>query len=154
MVEDQEMLDYRAAMAEQHAKLSDFLTFKAESKVLSKKFSDLASSGRMRTGDSHISDGTAGGGRRHRGSTMDEKALKVTYSYDGKVMPYRELQLEERKLNAPQIMIQDGETMHGRNSSLSSRTITLSSRHTKLRFDPKKKITAQFEANLEEIYDE
>ena len=52
----------------------------------------------MRTGDSHITDG---GGRRHRGSMMDEKALKVTYSFDGKVMPYRELHLEEKKLNAP-----------------------------------------------------
>ena len=110
------MIEYRQAMADQHAKLSDFLTFKAESKALSKKFSDLASGGRMTTGDSDI---TGGGGRRHRGSMMDEKVNKVTYSFDGKVMPYRELHLEERKLNAPQIMIQDGETTHGCNSSLS-----------------------------------
>lgn len=110
------MIEYRQAMADQHAKLSDFLTFKAESKALSKRFSDLASGGRMATGDSHNTDG---GGKWRRGSTMDEKVNKVTYSFDGKAMPYRELQLEERKLNAPKIMIQDGETTHGRNSSLS-----------------------------------
>ena len=52
----------------------------------------------------------------------------------------------------PHVNIQEGTETQGCNSSLSQRTI--STRQTKLRFDPKKKIVAQFEDNLEAIYDE
>ena len=46
-------------------------------------------------------------GKGRRVSMMDEKKVnKVTYSFDGKVMPYKELHLEEKKLNAPHILIQ------------------------------------------------
>ena len=71
---------------------------------------------------------------------MDEKLLKVTYSFDGKVMPVKELHLEEKKLLAPHVLIQENATRSGVNSSLSQRTI--STRNAKTRFDPKKSIVA------------
>lgn len=84
---------------------------------------------------------------------MAEKVLKVTYSYDGKIMPVKELQLNDSKLIQPRINIEDGASRSARgiNSSMTSRTI--STRQTKSRFDPKKTLVVQFEENLEAIYD-
>ena len=82
---------------------------------------------------------------------MDEKAVKVTYSYDGKTMPVKELNLNDTKLINPLIFIKE-DGREGINSSLSQRTI--STRQTRTRFNPKKNIVAQFESNLEAIYDE
>jgi len=57
---------------------------------------------------------------------MAEKVLKVTYSYDGKIMPVKELQLNDSKLIQPRINIEDGgsRSARGINSSMTSRTIS------------------------------
>ena len=57
---------------------------------------------------------------------MAEKVLKVTYSYDGKIMPVKELQLNDSKLIQPRINIEDGASRSARgiNSSMTSRTIS------------------------------
>lgn len=67
-----------------------------------------------------------GNNQRRRGSIMAEKVLKVTYSYDGKIMPVKELQLNDSKLIQPRINIEDGgsRSARGINSSMTSRTIS------------------------------
>ena len=50
---------------------------------------------------------------------MEEKAVKVTYSYDGKTMPVKELNLNDTKLINPLIFIKEDGGREGINSSLS-----------------------------------
>ena len=139
-------------MAEQHAKLSDFLLFKAQSKRLSRQYAKLASGGKMDGNIDSEDEHTNKNVRRRNSMMMSDKMAKVTYSDKGKIIPIKELHLAETKMLAPLIFIQEGESRQGINSSMSSRTI--STRQTKSRFDPKKNLTVQFESNLEEIFDE
>ena len=121
------MLEYREAMAEQHAKLSDFLTFKAQSRKLSQQYSKLHGGNQMMMNQTGFSSEDGEKLKNHRGSLMSEKTLKITYSFDGKVMPVKEVNLDERKIVAPKILIQEGTEASESNilnSRMSQRTVT------------------------------
>ena len=94
-----------------HAKLADFLKFKAQSKQLSRQFAAIATSKKgappIDTGSDSDNSPTAEAAKKKRASVLSPQGNnKVTFDYNGKLIQVKDPKLENaQKLINPEVYI-------------------------------------------------
>lgn len=158
--EDESHLEYQAEQAEMHAKLANFLKFKAKSKELSRQFAAIASSqkGAPQLDIESDSDEDPAAKKKRQNMLSPNNGSKVTFDYKGKIIQVKDPKLEHmsQKIN-PDIIIRNQSSHMGLYSAVSKRSASVSTKSnapSSKPIDANSSLVVQYEDELQRIYQE